>query len=123
MRFPARFCTLAAATVIAGMIAFTSLAQAQCSSGSCAAPEVAASRPFSQAGEIVVASQENLVPLSPQQLTDLGYSLRSDQATGRSYWAKAVSQPSSSGQVLSRPGECADGSCGSSTVLQLPGGS
>lgn len=102
-------------------LAFTTTIYGQSASDPSGAPGVAASAPFSK--PLVVASRENLVPFSSQQLADLGYSLRSDQATGRSYWAKAVNPQSSFDQVLSLRGECADGSCESSTVLQPPGGS
>ena len=40
------------------------------------------------AQEIVIASRDNLVPFTDQQLTDLGYKPRTE--SGRAYWYRPV---------------------------------
>lgn len=84
-------------------------------------PEVRAQDPFLSPGEIVLSSQENTVPLTPDQLNQLGWSSRLD-AAGRVQWFRPVPSKSlSSGEVLSLRGDCGDGSSGSSQLTLRSG--
>lgn len=57
-----------------------------------------------QAEDFIVSRRDNLVPFSPAQLQQLGYS----RPPGQSYWSRPVMVSSPSGQCQSSTGDCSD---------------